>query len=31
MSDKAALEALARIAEDMGDYEEADRLREDAE
>ena len=28
MSDDMALEALARIAEDAGDYAEADRLRE---
>lgn len=28
MSDEQALEILARIAESMGDYAEADRLRE---
>ena len=28
MSDEMALEALARMAEDAGDYAEADRLRE---
>ena len=28
MSDEMALEALARMAEDAGDYAEAERLRE---
>ena len=30
MSDDMALEALARMAEDAGDYAEAERLREPA-